>query len=161
MLSRGVGGSRLAGPCGGGSPSSGEASTPVGAAGRAGLAGRPFSTKAPQWCLSFLRHGVRAEGPDTQCLANTTWLLCTSTGDGQMERPLRTWPWTAGPTDWWRRWMFCSMPPHLFSYGDAPALPTLNQGFQEEGILHLDKRRQVQRGSDCQDTTQVNRRAGI
>lgn len=49
VLSRDVGGSRLAGPWGGGSPSSGEASTPVGAAGRSGLAGRPFGTETPQW----------------------------------------------------------------------------------------------------------------
>lgn len=46
VLSRGAGGSRLAGPCGGGSPSSGEAS-PV-AGGEQGWLGGPL-TETPLW----------------------------------------------------------------------------------------------------------------
>lgn len=145
VLSRGAGGSRLAGPCRGGSPSSGEASTPVGAQGEQGWLGGPLGTETPLWGVCFLRHGMRSEGLPPSVPSRHQAAVPYFHGrrtDGKTSENTAVDSW--GPQDWWGGWKLCSMPPH------PSALPTLNQDFREEDVPHLAmKRLRLREGSDC------------
>lgn len=83
VLSGGTWGSRLAGPCGGRSPSSSGVSTPAGVVGEQGWLGGPCSSETPTLKPLFPPWSGGWGTKAIQCVADTKWLVYTSMG---MER---------------------------------------------------------------------------